>query len=122
MTIQHRQKVGSLHLVETVDIPGNVLNSSLSFSSTLNTLNKVSSSYFFVSYSFDFFLFTSFSESKQERWMLLLEKWCTVVSMNKYEIGLTDVDYMICLSDPTPIKSYVPCYSQGVREAILKEL
>ena len=72
---------------------GNVLNSSLSSSLTLNTMNKVSSSYFFVSSSFDFSsLFTSFSESKQERWMLLLEKWCTVMSMNKYNVGLTDVD------------------------------
>ena len=26
------------------------------------------------------------------------------------------------LDVPTPIKLYVPCYSQGVREAILKEL
>ena len=42
--------------------------------------------------------------------------------MNKLDVGLTDIDYKIRLSDPTPIKSYVPCYSQGVREEILKEL
>ena len=54
--------------------------------------------------------------------MLLLEKWRTVLSINKYNIGLTDVDYKIRLSDPTPIKPYIPRYSQGVREAILKEL
>ncbi len=53
ITIQRGQQVGSLHLLETVNIPGNVLNSSLSSSLTLNPLNKVSSSYFFVS----FFLF-----------------------------------------------------------------
>ena len=64
ITIQRGQQVGLLHLVKTVDIPGNVLNSSLSSSLTLNPLNKVSSSYFFVSSSFDFSsLFTSFSES-----------------------------------------------------------
>ena len=54
--------------------------------------------------------------------MLLLEKWRPVLSMINYNVGLTDVDYKIRLSDPTPIKLYVPCYSQGVREAILKEL
>ena len=54
--------------------------------------------------------------------MLLLEKWRTVLSLNKYDFGLTDVDYKIRLNDPTPIKLYVPCYSQGVREAILNEL
>ena len=42
--------------------------------------------------------------------------------MNKYNIGLTDVDYKICLSDSTPIELYIPCYSQGVKEAIFKEL
>ena len=34
ITIQRGQQVGSLHLVETVNIPGNVLNSSLSSSLT----------------------------------------------------------------------------------------
>ena len=54
--------------------------------------------------------------------MLLLEKWRAVLLLNKYDVGLTDVDYKICLNDHTPIKSYIPRYSQGVREAILKEL
>ena len=54
--------------------------------------------------------------------MLLLEKWRTVLLLNKYNVGLTEVDYKIRLNDPTPIKSYIPCYSKGVREAILKEL
>ena len=71
ITIQCGQQGGSLHLVETVNILGDVFISSLS-SLTLDTLNKVSSSYFFVYLSFNFFLFTSFSESKQECWMLLL--------------------------------------------------
>ena len=61
--------------METVNIPGNILNSSFSSSLTLNTLFKVGSFYFFVSSSFNFSsLFNSFSETKQERWMLLLEK------------------------------------------------
>ena len=35
---------------------------------------------------------------------------------------LTKVDYKILLSDKNPIKLYIPRYSQGVREAIGKEL
>ena len=121
VTIQHVQQVGSLYLVETVKISGNVISSSLS--SSLNLSNKLSSSYFFVSNFFDFSsLFSSFCESKRERWMLLLEKWRTVLSLNKYDNGLTDIDYKIRLNDPFPIKLYIPRYSQGVREAILKEL
>ena len=111
ITVQRGQQVGSLHLVETVEIPGNVLNTSNSSSITLNRLNKFSSPYFFASSSFDFSsLFTSFSESERDRWMLLLEKWHTVLSLNKYDVGLTDVDYKIRLSDPTPIKLYIPCF------------
>ena len=49
-------------------------------------------------------------------------KWSTVLSMNKYDVGKTDVDYKIRLSETNPIKSYIPHYSQGVRQAILKEL
>ena len=67
-------------------------------------------------------MFSSFCESEQERWMLLLGKWRTALLLNKYDVGLTDVDYKIRLNDPTPTKSYIPRYSQGVREAILKEL
>ena len=68
ITIQRGQQVGSLHLVETVKIPGNVLNTSNSSSITLNRLNKFSSPYFFASSSFDFSsLFTSFSESERDR-------------------------------------------------------
>ena len=46
--------------------------------------------------------------------------YCSVDEKNI--VGLTDVDYKICLTDPTTIKLYVPCCSQGSREAILKEL
>ena len=45
-----------------------------------------------------------------------------MLSMNKYDVGKTDVDYKICFSETNPIKSYIPRYSQGVRQAILKEL
>ena len=48
----------------------------------------------------------------------LIEKWSTMLSMNKYDVGKTDVDYKICLSETNPIKSYIPRYSQGVRQAI----
>ena len=51
-----------------------------------------------------------------------MEKWSTVLSLNKYNVGLIKVDFKIRLSDTTPIKSYIPCYSQGVREALGKEL
>ena len=54
--------------------------------------------------------------------MLLFEKWHTVLFLKKYDVGLTDIGYKIRLSDPTPIKSYIPLYSQGVSEAILKDL
>ena len=67
-------------------------------------------------------MFSSFCEFEQERWMLLLEKWRTVLLLNKYDVGLTEVDYKIRLNDPTPIKLYIPRYSQGLREAILKKL
>ena len=46
ITIQRSQQVGSLHLMKTVDILGNNLNSSPSSSLTLHSLNNVSSSYF----------------------------------------------------------------------------
>ena len=51
-----------------------------------------------------------------------VKKWSTVLSMNKYDVGKTDFDYKIRLSETNPIKSYIFSYSQGVRQAILKEL
>ena len=74
--------------MENVKIPSNVISSSLS--STINLLNKLSFSYFFVSNSFNFSsLFSTFCEAEQDCWMLLLEKWCTVLLLNKYDVGLT---------------------------------
>ena len=52
VTIQRGQQVGSLYLVETIKNFVNVLGSSLS--SSLNILNKHSSSYFFASIFSDF--------------------------------------------------------------------
>ena len=42
--------------------------------------------------------------------------------MNKYDVGKTDINYKIRLSETNPIKSYIPRYSQGMRQAILKKL
>ena len=118
ITVQRSQEIGNLYLVETVELPGNVLSTS-----SLSTSNKFSSSYFFVSSSLNFSsLFLNLDECEQKLWICLLEKWSTVLSMSKYNVSLTKVDYMIRLSDTTPIKSSITCYSQGVREAIGKEL
>ena len=54
LAIHCGQQVGSLYLVETVKISGKILSSSLS-SLSLNILNKLSSSYFYVSSHFSFF-------------------------------------------------------------------
>ena len=89
--------------MENCEIPGNVLLTSNSSSTTLNCLNKFIYPYFYASPSFGFFFFTSFSESKQKN-LLLLKKWQPVLLLNKYDVGLTDVEYKISLSDPTPIK------------------
>ena len=49
ITVQHSQEIGSLYLVETIEISGNVLSTS-----SLSTLNEFSSLYFFVSSSLNF--------------------------------------------------------------------
>ena len=117
ITVQRGQHLGNLFLVETVNIPGNVI-----FSNSATLVNKYTSSYF-VSSSLNFSsLFLNLGELERKRWLDLLEKWSTVLSMNKYDVGKTDVDYKIRLSETNPIKSYIPRYSQGVRQAILKEL
>ena len=67
-------------------------------------------------------LFLNLGELEWKRWLDLLEKWSTVLFMNKYNVGKTDVNYKIRFSETNPIKSYIPRYLQGVRQAILKEL
>ena len=37
-----------------------------------------------------------------------LSKWSIVLSKNKYDVGLTTVEYKIRLKDGEPIKGYVP--------------
>lgn len=76
--------------METVDIPGNVISSK---SATL--VNKYTLSYFVSSSLFFLSLFLNLGEFEQKRWLDLLEKWSTVLSMNKYDVGKTDVDYKI---------------------------
>ena len=48
--------------------------------------------------------------------------WSNVFSCNKYNVGLTKDEYYIMLIDGTPVKSYTPCYSPAVIEAIESEL
>ena len=63
ITVQRSQEIFNLYLVETVEIPGNILSSS-----SLSTPDKFSSSYFFVSSSFNFsFLFFNLDECEQKR-------------------------------------------------------
>ena len=54
--------------------------------------------------------------------MLLLEKWCTVLLMNEYNIGLTGINYKIRLTEPTPIILCIICYLLVLREALLEKL
>ena len=49
--------------------------------------------------------------------MLLLENWRTFQLLNNFKVGLAYADYKICLTEPNPIKLYVPFYSQEVSEA-----
>ena len=54
--------------------------------------------------------------------MTLFAQWQNVFSCNKYDVGLTKEEYFIRLSDRTPVKSYTPCCSHAVVEAIESEL
>ena len=36
-------------------------------------------------------------------------------------MGLNDVDYKIRINNPTPKNPHVPCYLQGVWEAVLSD-
>ena len=61
-------------------------------------------------------LFFNLGELERKRWLDLLEKWSTVLSMNKYDVGKTDIDYKIRLSETNPSKSfYTPLFTR--REA-----
>ena len=67
-------------------------------------------------------MFLNLDKCEWKRWICLLEKWSTFLSMKKYNIGMTKVDYKIQLSDIKTIKLYILYYSQGVSKAIGKEL
>ena len=48
--------------------------------------------------------------------------WYTIISRNKYDVGITKEKYTIRLSNSEPIKSYVPHCTLAMIEAINDEL
>ena len=54
--------------------------------------------------------------------MDLLVKWSPTFSQNKYNIGLTQAEYVIQLNKNVPVKSYTPQNSPPVEKAIGDEL
>ena len=46
----------------------------------------------------------------------------TNFSWNKYGVGLTQEEYVICLNNNVPVKSYTPQNSPAVKKAIGDEL
>ena len=45
-----------------------------------------------------------------------------IFSKNNYDVGITREEYIICLNDNTPMKSYTPRNSPAVKQAIETEL
>ena len=86
-------------------------------------INKdIVSSYFVIS-SLDFLVAVShLVDDKYTKWMKLFADWLNVFSRNKYNVGLTTELYKICMSDMTPIKSYVPRQTPAMIEAINSEM
>ena len=54
--------------------------------------------------------------------MDLLVKWSPIFSHNKYDVGLTQEECGIWLSNDVPVKSYAPWNSPNVKKAIKEEL
>ena len=54
--------------------------------------------------------------------MSFLVKWSPILSQNKYEVGLTQEEYVIWLNNEIPVKSYTPWNSPAVKKAIRDEL
>ena len=52
----------------------------------------------------------------------MLSEWLFIFSKNKYDVGITREEYVICLHDNTPVKSYTPRNSPAVKQAIETEL
>ena len=54
--------------------------------------------------------------------MDLLVKWSPIFSWNKYDVGLTQEEYVIWLSNDVPVKNYTPRNSPAVKKATGNEL
>ena len=52
----------------------------------------------------------------------LFARWSNVFSHNKYDVSLTKKEFFIRLNNRTLVKSYTPCCSPAVVEAIESEL
>ena len=50
--------------------------------------------------------------------MDLLVKWPPIFSRNKYNVGLTQEEYVIWLNNDVPVKSYTPWNSPAVKKVI----
>lgn len=77
----------------------------------------------FVVPSFDISkVFEHLDSTKWELCTKTLEKCSTVILKNKYNHGLSEVEYSIWLDDNRPIISYITQYLKNLKEAIVKEL
>ena len=61
-------------------------------------------------------------ESAFKEFFKLLSEWSFIFSINKYDVGTTWEEYVICLHDNTPVKSYTLRNSPAVKQAIETEL
>ena len=85
-------------------------------------INKVLNSYF-VFQTLDLSLGISHLKGTVFKEMLdLLIKWSPIFSRNKYDVGLTQEEYVIRLNNNVPVKSYTPRNSPAVKKAIEDEL
>ena len=55
-------------------------------------------------------------------WRKLLGKWLNVLSKNKYNVGLTNIEYCVRLNNTKPLKSYTPKYLREVLKAVTVKL
>ena len=60
--------------------------------------------------------------SEQVAWYNLLAKWTSVISKNKYDVGLTDISYKIRLSKWNPVSGYVPRMTPAMVNVVNEEL
>ena len=99
------------------------LRCKISLLSNVDTLpNKFISSYT-VFRTFDTSLgLKHLADPAYSEFITLFAQWSNVFSYNKYDVSLIKEEYFIRLSDGTPVKSYTPCHSPAVVEAIESEL